>query len=78
MSEISKDYPNELPVPKIYKFDKAIVMGYDDTTYGIYGDMRFRAPEVIMGRPYSFKADSWSFGVILFYLLTNEYPFDNK
>ena len=41
-------------------------MGYDEYTHGIYGDIRYRAPEVIRGQYYGFKADSWSFGVILF------------
>ena len=72
MSEVANDNKAQQtpPIPKIYKLDKAGIMGYDGTTYRIFGDIRFRAPEVIKGKPYGLKADSWSFGVILFYLLT--------
>lgn len=30
-----------------------------------------------MGKPYDFKADAWSFGVIIFFLLTSKLPFDD-
>ena len=42
------------------------------------GDLRFRAPEVIQGKPYSFKADTWSVGVILFYTLTLKFPIEAR
>ena len=51
-------------------------MGYDDYTNGIYGDTRYRAPEILKGKAYDFRADSWSYGVILFFMLTGEHPFD--
>jgi len=52
-------------------------MGYDERTKGIFGDIRYRAPEVIMGTSYNNKADAWSFGVILFYMLTGTLPYDD-
>lgn len=46
------------------------------------GNPRYRAPEVSNGEPYSRKADVYSFGNLLFELLTNQKPFaeveDNK
>ena len=51
-------------------------MGYTEKTFSLFGDVRYRAPEVIQGRPYGFKADCWSFGVILFFMLCGELPFD--
>ena len=42
----------------------------------MYGDVKYRAPEVIKGQPYGFTADSWSFGVVLYYILTRHLPFD--
>ena len=47
-----------------------------DYTTGFFGDVRYRAPEVILGKAYNYMADSWTFGVILYFLLTKELPFD--
>ena len=41
-------------------------MGYDDETNDIFGDNRYRAPEVLKGSAYDFRADMWSYGIILF------------
>jgi len=38
----------------------------------------YRAPEVVMGHPYSPKVDLWSLGCILMELLTNRLLFDNR
>lgn len=43
-----------------------------------YGDNRFRAPEVILGEPYNTKSDVWTFGVIIFYMLTFDLPFKDE
>ena len=39
--------------------------------------MRFCAPEVVEGKEYNSKADVWSFGVILFFVMTGVLPFDS-
>ena len=70
----------ETSVPRIARLDKAHVMGLSEDehhTRGCFGDIRFRAPEVLANKPYNFKADAWSFGVILFLLLTGKLPFDS-
>ena len=56
----------EKSIPRISRFNKAEIIGYDCHVHSIVGDIRFRAPEVLLGKHYDFKADSWSFGVILF------------
>ena len=33
------------------------------------------APEIMNRRPYTYKADIWSIGVIIFLMLTGVYPF---
>jgi serine/threonine-protein kinase ULK2 len=33
------------------------------------------APEIMQKRPYNYKADIWSIGVLVYNLLTGSYPF---
>ena len=58
--------------------DKAIIIGPEGFTNGIFGDQRYRAPEVIQGKPYTSKADMWSLGVIMYFLLAGEHPFEKS
>ena len=78
MTEAATSMPVEKSVPRIARLTNAIIMGYEEVTREIYGDIRYRAPEVLRNKPYDFKADSWSFGIILFYLLTSHLPFDEE
>ena len=57
--------------------DTSIITGYNHLSKGIFGDIRFRAPEVLQNKHYDFRADSWSFGIIIFLMLTGRFPFDN-
>jgi serine/threonine protein kinase len=36
------------------------------------------APEIMNRRPYTYKADIWSIGVLLFLMITGSYPFFAK
>ena len=40
--------------------------------------MRFRAPEVLQGKPYTFTADCFSLGVILYFMCTQKLPFNSE
>ncbi|KRX03079.1 Protein kinase-like domain [Pseudocohnilembus persalinus] len=42
------------------------------------GTQKYMAPEVLKGKTYGFKSDLWSFGVIFYYLLFQEYPFGKE
>ena len=68
----------ENEIPRISRLNKAEIMGYGAYCHGQYGDTRYRAPEVLKGSHYDFKADSWSFGVVIFQLLTGKLPFDHS
>lgn len=36
----------------------------------------YMAPEIWQGKPYNEKVDIWSIGVMMYYLLTGNHPFD--
>jgi len=44
-------------------------------TNSIVGTTCFMAPEVIKGEPYDLAVDWWSFGVLLYHMLTGRHPF---
>jgi serine/threonine protein kinase len=39
------------------------------------GTIKYMSPEMISAKPYDFKTDIWSTGVIIYELITLEYPF---
>ena len=46
-----------------------------DTTDLKIGTPGYIAPEVLLGKPYSFSCDIWSLGCVLYFLLTGSQPF---
>ncbi|KAI0048290.1 kinase-like protein [Auriscalpium vulgare] len=47
----------------------------DHLTHSKLGTAAYTAPEVLIGREYSYGVDFWSFGVVMFILLTGRFPF---
>ena len=42
------------------------------------GTAYYLAPELVQREPYDTKVDIWSAGVIIYYLITGEFPFNGK
>ena len=60
---------------KISDFGLAVLIGGDSCLQSCTGTPAFMAPEILMGEPYGQAVDMWALGVIIFNLLTGDYPF---
>ena len=80
MSLVEEDEDTfEKSVPRIKRLSQAEVINYEENIYidpKDMGDIRFRAPEIVSGSSCGFSGDSWSFGIILYQLLTGHFPFE--
>ena len=47
-------------------------------TNTINGTPLTMAPEILNGDNYNFKSDIWSLGIIIYFMLNKEYPYNGK
>jgi cGMP-dependent protein kinase len=59
--------------PKLIDFGTAKII--KERTYTVLGTPHYMAPEVMLGRGYSFSVDYWSLGVMIYEMLTGSLPF---
>ncbi|KAK4288067.1 hypothetical protein Pmani_038886 [Petrolisthes manimaculis] len=59
---------------KIIDFGLAKWLSYGGRTRTICGTLQFMAPEVLRGEEYTHSVDWWSLGIIVYSLLTGQYP----
>jgi len=44
----------------------------------ICGSPLYMAPEILLRKPYNKDADTWSCGILLYKLVTGDFPFDGQ
>jgi serine/threonine protein kinase len=71
------DESNE-SVAKLADFGLSKIMGLSEKADEPFGTLGYVAPEVLKKEPYSFSCDLWSFGCILYSLLSGSLPFDDE
>jgi serine/threonine protein kinase len=67
---------SETSCPKLVDFGLAKMMGPNEKADEPFGTVGYVAPEVLDKKPYSFSCDLWSFGCILYSLISGSLPFD--
>ncbi|RGB33068.1 kinase-like domain-containing protein, partial [Rhizophagus diaphanus] len=74
----NNDYVKSIPLG-IYISDMGLCgeVGNKDETK-IYGVMPYVAPEVLRGKPYTQAADIYSFGMVMYFIITGRQPFGNR
>ena len=68
----------ESSIVKIVDFGLSKVLGISEKSNDAYGTLAYAAPEVIKKIYYGKSVDLWSLGVILYFLITGQFPFSDK
>jgi len=68
----------ETSVPKLVDFGLAKMIGPNEKADEPFGTLGYVAPEVLRKEPYSFSCDLWSYGCIIYALLSGSLPFDHE
>lgn len=68
----------ETSLPKLVDFGLAKMIGPNELALEPFGTLGYVAPEVLQKKPYSFSCDLWSYGCILYALLSGSLPFDHE
>ncbi|GBB90172.1 hypothetical protein RclHR1_17040003 [Rhizophagus clarus] len=72
------DYYNVIPI-STYISDMGLCGEVNNTDKtNIYGVMPYVAPEVLRKKPYTKAADIYSFGMIMYFIITGRQPFENR
>lgn len=65
-------------IPKLVDFGLAKMIGPNEKANEPFGTLGYVAPEVLRKEPYSYSCDLWSWGCIIYALLSGSLPFDSE
>lgn len=68
----------EKSVPKLVDFGLAKIIGPNEKADEPFGTLGYVAPEVLQKMPYSFTCDLWSYGCIIYAMMSGCLPFDHE
>ena len=63
---------------RLLDFGLGKIIGPNEYCHEPFGTFSYAAPEVILEKPYNFKADLWTIGVITYLLIAGFLPFDDE
>ena len=63
---------------RLLDFGLGKILGPNEFCNEPFGTFSYAAPEVILEKPYNFKADLWTIGIITYLLLAGFLPFDDE
>jgi serine/threonine protein kinase len=71
---------SEVGEPKVSDFGMSRLVDNDDgnTTKATVGPLKWMAPESLRSREYSKKSDVWSFGVVVWEIVTRQEPYKDE
>ena len=75
ISNQGKDQKFEI---KILDFGLSKIIGPKETCVDRYGTLYYISPEIILNNPHNKLTDVWSYGVLVYFLLCNQFPFYDK
>ena len=63
---------------KIMDFGLSKILGKKEKTVDGFGTLTYVSPEVLIRKPYNKEVDIWSIGIILYWILSGDLPFDDE
>lgn len=78
LEEFDRQDTNSFPKCVIGDFGESQLYGQLRDATGSTGTLEFVAPELIKGAQFSFKSDIYALGMILYFVIVGQLPFDSK
>ena len=69
---------SDTAIPKLADFGLAKMIGPNEKANEPFGTLGYVAPEILRKEPYSFSCDLWSYGCVIYALLSGSLPFDDE